>query len=267
MLQNYFKINIQEKIGKILFFLIDQSHDMICVDNTFSSKIIGSSWFFYLRSLTFFFGQSCKPIIFTFLGWLRLFGLLGLFRLLIFFLLESFLLKNKFSFDFCIFKLFLSQKLSKFFCQMRNKRSNILIWSELPSVINFNSAEGTFFFALSIVCFDTTVTETMHALLELRWIVHHFLANWACERLLYSSNKILGDHIVSHNCFNSATELLIPLIRLVINNLSFFIILFFAFFLLLFGFCNLVIDFKAINDKLNGPSLIIVILELDESWP
>ena len=58
------------------------------------------------------------------------------------------------------------------------------------------AAERAFFFALAVVGFDALGAETVQADFVDYGRFYHFLADWAGQSFLYSTDEIEGDHVM-----------------------------------------------------------------------
>jgi len=74
----------------------------------------------------------------------------------------------------------------------------ILVRTKLAPVSNRNSTQRTFFFALSIVCFDALTAKSMQTRFVDNWAVHHILTNWASQIFHDTSNKLYPDLVVNN---------------------------------------------------------------------
>jgi hypothetical protein len=118
--------------------------------------------------------------------------------LLLLFLSKLLLLLHYLSLYFLIFEFLLFLQLNEIIFESVHKSLNIFVRSKLPTVSNLFSTKRAFFFAKTIVRFNTIITETMQATFVNHWIVNHFLANWACQIFSNTSHKVLAYHIMQY---------------------------------------------------------------------
>jgi hypothetical protein len=79
-----------------------------------------------------------------------------------------------------------------------HQRTNIFVWPELSAISDGNSAEGTLFFALSVVGFDAVGAESVEAAFVNHRAADHFLANGTSEIFHHALNKPRCDCVVEY---------------------------------------------------------------------